>query len=478
MKVFSFNIESVMSIADISKPSWSDLLTRQHLPKLSIICFGVWLHAADGLMVSTIMPEMIADLGGAQWVAWTVALYQIGSIVAGAASALLGMRFGLRDAMFGSAMLYMAGCFVSLVSQNMETMLFGRLLQGFGGGCLVALTFVAVSRLFPAELMPRVMGCVSVVWGTSALIGPLVGGVFSELEFWRGAYIFFIVQAGLLALWIRAGLGNDLAGDRNAARIPVIRLVLLTLAVLVFASAGIDVQYLKSTIFICVGIALLILFVIWDRKQKLTRILPVQAFDISTPVGSCIVMLMALFLGSVSIGVYFPILLIATYGISALVAGYILALGAIGWSLAAVSISGIQKQNEKIVILSGISLVPLSLGAMAWALPNGPLWLVAVLVALEGTGLGMAWTFILKRGIELAPAADKDRMATAIPTLQRLAMALGAAVCGIIANASGFTEHLNRAGAGLIAENLFTVAAFVSMLGIVAAFGFLRDPVA
>jgi hypothetical protein len=72
---------------------WSALVQSELFGRLALLCFGVWLHAADGLTVATIIPSIIADIGGATLIAWMFALYEIGSIVAGAASALLAMRY-------------------------------------------------------------------------------------------------------------------------------------------------------------------------------------------------------------------------------------------------------------------------------------------------------------------------------------------------------------------------------------------------
>ena len=64
--------------------SWRSCFSGGNLARLFIVCFGVWLHAADSLFVATMMPDIVADIGGARLVAWTVALYEVGSIAAGA----------------------------------------------------------------------------------------------------------------------------------------------------------------------------------------------------------------------------------------------------------------------------------------------------------------------------------------------------------------------------------------------------------
>ena len=185
---------------------WRQLFAREHAVNLALVSLGVWLHAADSLVVSTLMPSIINDIGGVEYIAWTFALYEVGSIIAGAGGVYFVYQAGLRISMASAAFVYLAGCVVSALAPQMEIMLIGRLIQGFGGGGLVALSFIAMRRLFPAKFLPLVIASISALWGTSAFFGPLIGGIFAEFDFWRGAFWFFAIQAAGLILWILLAL--------------------------------------------------------------------------------------------------------------------------------------------------------------------------------------------------------------------------------------------------------------------------------
>ena len=60
--------------------AWRELLTRQYAASLVLVCAGVWLHAADSLIVATMLPAIVDEIGGRKLVSWTVSLYEIGSI--------------------------------------------------------------------------------------------------------------------------------------------------------------------------------------------------------------------------------------------------------------------------------------------------------------------------------------------------------------------------------------------------------------
>ncbi len=120
-------------------PSWREIAATGQLAGFSLLCLGVWLHAADSLLVATVMPAAVAEIGGILFVNWALALYTMGSILASALTGSVTARIGLRSSLALAAVLYAAGCAVSAVAPSMAILLVGRLLQGLGGGAMVAL---------------------------------------------------------------------------------------------------------------------------------------------------------------------------------------------------------------------------------------------------------------------------------------------------------------------------------------------------
>ncbi|MEM1078871.1 MAG: Rid family hydrolase [Pseudomonadota bacterium] len=96
--------------------TWRAFLATGAPPLLGLISLAVMLHAADGLLAATMMPAIVAEIGGLHLIAWIVMLYEAGSIVAGAASALLVLRFGLRPPLVGAAVLFGIGCAASALA--------------------------------------------------------------------------------------------------------------------------------------------------------------------------------------------------------------------------------------------------------------------------------------------------------------------------------------------------------------------------
>ncbi|MHB2267014.1 MFS transporter [Aliihoeflea sp. PC F10.4] len=456
--------------------SWREFLGSPYAASLSLVCLAVWLHAADSLIVATMLPSIVDEIGGAALVGWSVSLYEIGSIVAGAASALLTMRFGLRAPMSMAATLFGFGCILSAVSPTMPLLLTGRALQGLGGGGLVAMGFVAVGLIFPRRYIARAMAAASTLWGVSAFAGPLVGGFFVEYATWRWGFAFFACQAFALAFWIvlRSDAGTT-RSTADAAAFPVRRLSLLCLAVVLVAFGGVEVSIARTVPSVAAGLVCLVTFLWLDERAGDTRLLPRRPFDPWRPGGAALLMILSMSMATIAITAFGPLLVTAIHGISALTAGYIVACSSIGWTVMAVLVSGLPERFDRLMIALGMTVVTLSILGFLYVVPNGPVWLIAIFAALEGGGFGMAWTFILRRTVALVDTGDVQRVSGAIPTIQRLGYALGAAYVGIVANASGFLTMATTTDAAKVARWVFASCAPFAAIGMIAMSVLIRD---
>jgi len=456
--------------------SWREFLGSPYATSLALVCMAVWLHAADSLIVATMLPSIVSEIGGTALIGWSVSLYEIGSIVAGATSALLTLRFGLRAPMSMAAILFGFGCILSAVSPTMPLLLTGRALQGLGGGGLVAIGFVAVGLIFPRRYIARAMAAVSTLWGVSAFAGPLVGGFFVEYATWRWGFVFFACQAFALAIWIV--LRSDKGATRSTADVaafPVGRLALLCLAVVLVAFGGVEVSVLRTLTSVAAGLVCLIGFLWLDARAGDTRLLPRHPFDPWRPNGAALLMILSMSMATIAVTAFGPLLITVIHGASALTAGYIVACSSIGWTVMAVLVSGLPERFDRLMIALGMTVVSLSIFGFLYAVPNGPIWLIAIFAAMEGGGFGVAWTFILRRTVALADTGEVQRVSGAIPTVQRLGYALGAAYVGIVANASGFLTMETTADAAQVARWVFASCVPFAAIGLIAMSALMRD---
>jgi MFS family permease len=451
---------------------WREIAAPGLRQPLAAACLGVWLHAADSLLVSTMMPAIVGDIGGVVLIPWAFALYEIGTIVMGAVSGLMAMRLGVRRPMAVAAAAFALGCLVSALAPRMEVLLVGRILQGLGGGCLMALAFVIAGSRFPHRTSARVMGAISTIWGVSSLLGPLVGGLFVEYALWRGGFLFFAAQAVALWLWLTLSPdpGEAPPDPVDGQRLPARRLVWLSAGVVLIAYGGIDVTPFSTGICVVLGLACIGLFLRLDASHENSRMLPRRPFSLGNRIGAAMVMIVCFAAATTAVAVYVPFLITALHGVSALVAGYVIALEAIAWTVAALLISGQPERRDRFFIVAGMVLVTIGVASLITAVPHGPVWFVAVGAALQGFGFGLAWTFILRLATAIAPAGETSRVSSALPTVHRLGFALGAAFAGIVANAMGIdqADQLKT-----VAAALFIASLPVALIGLVAAARFV-----
>ncbi len=458
--------------------SWAGLLGSRLFPRFLLLCFAVWLHAANSMLAATTLPSAVSELGGAHLISWAFTLYLLGSILAGASAGLVSQRLSLRQGFVGSASLYCLGSGVCALAWNMEIVLAGRLLQGLGGGSLLALAYIALARIFPAELMPRLMAAISVVWSTSAFCGPLIGGSFSTLGLWRFGYWAFGAQAlvfVILALFLLAKDTDTM--PRGAARIPALRLCVLSAAILCVALAGAVVDPFRSPILCLISLALLAMFLRVDRARTESHMFPSVTTDLGSKTGGGLFMIFCAASATMSFLVFGPILLETLYGITPLQAGYVVALEAVAWGAAALIFSNAPPRAEPTLIRAGTVCVALSSVCLAFAMPSGHLWLVVLCGAGQGAGFGMMHGFVVRRLVAAAPEGEKDVTASSIPTTQQISFALGAAAAGIVANAAGFADGASEAAAKNAAFWVFIAFAPVSLASVIAAWRLTRpDP--
>lgn len=94
------------------KIDWPALWANGDLARFCFISLGILLHATNETMIATVMPAMVGDIAGVQFVGWSLAVYELGAIVAGAAAGRLVSFVALRTNMMAAALLYAAGALV------------------------------------------------------------------------------------------------------------------------------------------------------------------------------------------------------------------------------------------------------------------------------------------------------------------------------------------------------------------------------
>ncbi len=459
--------------ATIAAPSWRDVIVGERLPRFALVCVGVWLNAAETMMTATIMPSVAADIRGYAWFGWVVAIYLVGSIVAGATAGRMALRFGLKQSLALGGLTYAIGCAAGALAPTIGFFIAGRLLQGIGGGWVVGLSYVAVTRLFPQGLWSRVLSALAGVWGVASLVSPLVGGLFAQGGFWRGAFWLFAAQ-GILFVVAATVLVPPPAADEQAqppGRIPFGAMAVLTAAILAIGAAGLTGSVGAAAGSALLGIVLLLVFFRLNARAE-APLVPAEAADPRTGTGAGLLVIFCMCAGTASITAYLPALLQSLYGASPILAGYILVSEAMAWTVAAFLVAS-RAGSSNFIRTGGVGIV-IGVAAFALIVPQGGLILTPICTVVEGASFGILWAFNIARLIAAAPPEEQAIASSSAPTMQSIGTAVGSAASGVIANLLGFGQGLNhdRAQAG----GFWLFAAFLplTVLGALAAWRVAR----
>lgn len=444
------------------------LASPRALGRFLLLGLGVWLHAADTLVTATLAPDIVADLDGVAYVNWTISLYEVGAIVAGAATGLWCVRFGNRRVFMLGTVLYGGGCAFGAIAPNMAVLLGARLLQGMAGGMLLTLCYIAIESWFAQRLWNRLFGIVAAIWGAGALLGPLIGGAFAGAHAWRGAFWAFAAQAAVLyALayaWLpRAAQAHAPRALASGGAWPWQPLLLLTAATLLIATAGATNRLGLGIGGCAVGATLLYIAARLDRTA-VSRLLPAQLLDVEHPVGAGLLLVFALSVGTTGFWAYGPLLLKILFGTPSLVTGYILAGEGIAWTLATLAVGSATPAADAALIRGGTLCVLVGAGGFAFAVPSGSFVGMVVCGLLQGAGFGLCWPAIVQRIVRFSALSEQSQASGSASTIQRIGYAVGTAAVGIAANLSGLADGISAAAAKT--AGFWVFAAFIPVLAV------------
>jgi MFS family permease len=344
--------------------------------------------AVQLLIVITIMPVVARDLGGLRFYGLAFAAAAIAAIVALPATgqtAIGGVRPGRSRWCWP---VFVAGTILAAAAPSMLVFVIGRFLQGWGLGAQYAVSLGAVAQTYPDDYRPRVLALLSAAWVVPSLIGPSIGALIAATLGWRWAFIAslpFVAVAAWMVLPELAHLRRAPSGALDRVGVRWLVQLAVGAAALLY---GLTVLRWWTAPLAAAGLALLI--------PALRRVLPSGSFTArrGLPAAASASFLVAFaFFGMDG---FIPLMLTGVRGRSVAVAGLVITLASVAWSLGSWWQSRVAARRSRaaLTMVGTVLILAGSVAMVAGLAQSVSLVLPYLGWTVAGFGMGVAYPTI------------------------------------------------------------------------------------
>ncbi|MGW0706053.1 MFS transporter [Streptomyces sp. NPDC002643] len=403
------------------------------------LMLAMGLAALDSTIVSTAVPQIVADLGGFSVFSWLFSGYLLAVTVTLPVYGKLSDTYGRKPVLIAGTAVFLLGSLLCALAWNMASLIAFRIVQGLGGGALQGTVQTLAADLYPLEERPKIQSKLSTVWAVSAVAGPGVGGVLAAYADWR--WIFLInLPLGAVALWLlvrhlheprRESTGRPRTDWAGALTIFACGGALLTALV----QGGVAWAWLSwpSLTLLGMGLALIVVLVLIERRAA-EPIIPGWVWRRRT------IAAVNLALGALGLLMVAPTVFLATYaqsvlGLAPVAAGFVVSIWTLSWPVSAAFSQHVYRRiGFRDTAILGMGAAAALLFAFPFLPYPGEAWQPTLLMLLLGAALGL---FQLPLIIGVQSTVEWEERGTATASIlfcRQTGQTLGAAVFGAVAN--------------------------------------------
>ncbi|WP_344505049.1 MDR family MFS transporter [Dactylosporangium maewongense] len=383
----------------MSSTTGEDTLThRQIMTILGGLMMAMFLAALDQTIVSTAMRTIADDLGGFSIQAWATTAFLITSTIATPLYGKLSDIYGRKPFILFAIGIFILGSVLCGIAGTIYQLAAYRAVQGIGAGGLFSLAFAIIGDIVPPRERAKYQGYFLAVFGTSSVLGPVLGGFFAGTDEilgvtgWR--WIFYINVPIALAAFLVVMRVLHIPHRRQDHRIDwpgAVALIVCLVPLLTVAEQGREWGWGSGRSVLCfaIGAVGLALFLVAEWSYKDEALLPLRLFrgrTFSVASTSSFILGMAMFGGLLTLPLYLQIVKGATPTEAGLML-LPLVLGIMSGSIISGQVIARTGKYRKFPIIGSLLMVA-ALALFSRIGADTPLWQTMLVMALMGLGLG------------------------------------------------------------------------------------------
>jgi EmrB/QacA subfamily drug resistance transporter len=414
-------------------------LRSERGPVLAAVMLSTALVAIDSTIIATAIPSIIKDIGGFTEFPWLFSIYLLAQAVSVPIYGKLSDLFGRKPVIVWGIALFLLGSILCGIAWSILPLIIFRVVQGLGAGAIMPTTITIVGDLYSVRERAKVQGYVASVWGIASVVGPTLGGIFSEYVSWRWIFLINIPLCLLAGATIlrrfheRVDRGRP-AIDYRGATLLSAGLTLLILGVL---EGGQEWAWASpiGILVLALGAVSLMTFTFVERGAA-EPVLPLWVFRRRLLVTSGV---LSVGVGAILLGLssYVPTYVQDALGTGPLVAGFTLAPLLMGWPLAASQSGRIYlRLGFRACALFGTTLILIGSALLLLLDEHSSVWEVGGYCLIIGLGMGLTASPTLIAAQSSVGWTQRGVVTANNIFLRSLGSAVGVAVFGAIANAT------------------------------------------